>query len=247
MDKNEYVDVEMRKYEKTLLQRLTRLSKSSIYDSGYDDSDGYGLRFLMSEGIKSIKLLELGISDVEGCSSDSVIITPLSRIVRWDEDINPGRAKIRLNSGDADALEGLSRNLSLEGCHLTIDDKAIGRMDQPTIYANIAIGVFLTYLLMLFACEETMHLKLIAQDCKRILKPGDEIVVELFLVRQSEQTCLSNLTDGPKEITPYCYKVFTFSSDGLKMANGGIGKSLSHEYEREQEIGQRRIVNDLGR
>lgn len=234
MNLNRIVNVEMRKNEKTCLSRLTRISKSFLYE---EDSEylQFSLREILSKSIDDY-LDDKLILTKSGQALSSIKALPLSKILHWSEDVTPGRAKVKLDDDTANALDMLSRLCSLEGHHLTINGDDLGYFaDQPSVKGSIAMGLFLIHILSLIAYQDE-RANVISHTCQRFIKQGDHITVRLYLINTNVIDFDVNFWLDSVDLSTVDAFDVTFSNKGLSVSSSGIGKTKSHEFEISREI-----------
>jgi hypothetical protein len=234
MNLSSIVEVEMRKGEKTCLSRLTRLSKSFLYDED-EEYLQFSLREILSKSIDDYFDDEL-ILTKSGQALSSIKALPLSKILHWSEEVTPGKAKVKLDGDTADALDMLSRLCSLEGHHLTINGDDLGYFaDQPSVNGSIALGLFLIHILSLIAYRDEKA-KIISRTCQRFIKRGDHITVRLYLINTNVIDFDVDLWLDSVDISTVDAFDITFSNKGLSVSSSDIGKTKSHEFEISKEI-----------
>lgn len=240
MESQMLASMEMRKFERTCLSRLVRLSKSFISEQG-EEYEQFCLREILSKALKDYESESTRKMLNSNQTFTSFEILPLAKILHWNESVTGSKSKIKVDSGTSNAIDMLSRTCSLEGYHLTVNDDDLGYIeDKPTLYGSIALGLFLIHILALQNDRRHNDIEIISKKCQRFIKKGDHITVRLYLIRTNNDLELfpHYFWDSASMETSDVYD-FTFSNKGLSIISGGIGKTRSHEFEIERGIPNR--------
>lgn len=231
------------KFEKVLLQRIARLTKSHI-----SEEDGIGLvacslRYMLTGSCN------YWTKQVPNCLSEystlaSMDTFPLTEVMYWSEDVKGELANIRLDAEVSefidsecsyfeDTLQRIVNETFLEGCHLTIDGIDFGELDNTKLKSQLLLGMFLTYILDKFHSSEIK-----SEDYHRFIDQSDCIALRLNLFKYSD--LLSHfMYSKAEEIEPSVYFDFVFRN-GMKkpiVCDGGSSRKIDRHSSFIQENG----------
>lgn len=218
------------KPNKTVLQRIARLSKSFLQCEDVEYGQ-YSLRELISHANDDYwesqkPLLQSGHSLPE----DRIV--PIGTVISWSEEIDSSVVSIQLDDEVFHDLSVIQAVMPLEGHHLTINgERKFSNLDQPTKFGTIALGLVLTHIILVSKYDGNLF-RVYSDNIQRFINPGEDIVTCVYLIDTTkfEKDDVTFWTDDVRLTTNDVYTV-KFTNRGIIVSSGSV-KSKSKDEDR---------------
>lgn len=222
-----FQELKINKFDKTVLQRLSRLTKSFIHKL---DGGAYHQVCIREELARSLQFYinhrPTFINIPESLYGYGFI--PFFEVIHWNEDVSGQAANVKVDAFTADVLKALSHNASLEGNYLTIDNCDFGSITECDLLGNYALGAFLAYLAELYRAQ-CGTVEICSGTFERFIDRGDCIIVRLYLVNSRSddffiQSCMS---DGNIQLKSFRSFDFLFINGTVQVTESTSTKNLN--------------------
>jgi hypothetical protein len=173
--------VEISKLEKTLINRVSQLTKPALFDVVVSEDElQYSVRALMNLAADDYSFVRSYYQQENGVSYHTLV--PFVEIIGWDEEISDGVVKMKLDESTIRHIESIISETQLVGRHLTIDGVfRLPLVDQAKTFGSVALGVLIS--LIVRACQnDEEYLHFASAYVKKVFRNRRPLILKLYYV-----------------------------------------------------------------
>jgi hypothetical protein len=228
--------VEISKLEKTLINRVSQLTKPTLFDVVVSEDElQYSVRALMKLASDDYSFVSSYYQQVSRVPYHTLV--PFVEIIGWDEDVSDGVVKMKLDESTIHQIESIISETQLVGRHLTIDGVfKLPLVDQAKTFGSVALGILLS--LIVRACQDDEeYLYFASAYVRKVFSNRKPLILKLYYVPLNMVYVVN--PDEYSHLSCYSEMAITVTFDYRGITSDGFGASI-----KDRTINNQRTVSD---